>query len=132
MTAQVKKQEMTGSDACLMMHTALRKCCDSKITSCVYNLVHLIDVKPAKFDPWRFFGEQVAYRVNAKIPPKQVVEYVYERYRDSFMELLEKAERAGDRPPREAMTWMLALDCALACFTKDDWAEMVEYLGEDI
>jgi hypothetical protein len=29
---------LTGSDVCSLMHTALRKACDSSITSSVYNM----------------------------------------------------------------------------------------------
>lgn len=137
------RKEMSGSDACLMMHTALRKCCDSKITSCLYNLVHLVDVRPEKFDPWKIYGLIVADLVNARLPPKDSVKMARERLRERFNSVMEHAERdRRDRAiaretsipveaPREATTWMFAIDCALACFTEPDWEAMSEYLGEE-
>lgn len=136
------KKEITGADASLMMHTALRKCCDSKITSCLYNLVHLVDVRPDKFDPWRIYGAIVADLVNARLPPKDSVKLAHERFRERFISVIEYAERDRQarsiaretsippEAPREAMTWMYAIDCALACFAESDWAAMAEYLGE--
>ena len=50
---------MTGLDACLSMHTALRKVCDSPQTSALYNLIHLLDYPP-HFHPWKLYGELVA------------------------------------------------------------------------
>ncbi len=136
------RREMTGGDACLMMHTALRKCCDSKITSCLYNLVHLVDIRPEKFDPWRIYGGIVADLVNARLPPKVAVKTAHERLRERFNSVMEHAERDRQarsiaretslpvEAPREATTWMFAIDCALACFADSDWEAMAEYLGE--
>ncbi len=60
----MKKNDIEGIDACVCMHTALRKCCDSKITSAAYNLIHIIDIRPEKFDAWRILGNLVAEGMN--------------------------------------------------------------------
>ena len=48
------KNDLTAYDACVFMHTALRKCCDSKATSAAYNLVHVIGHLnlPEALNPW--------------------------------------------------------------------------------
>lgn len=61
-----KKQLMTGSDACVCMHTALRKLCDSRITSAAYNFIHILcDMDElGDLNPWLVLGEFVAEEIN--------------------------------------------------------------------
>jgi hypothetical protein len=127
-----KKREPLGpSDVCLCMHTALRKVCDSKITSSVYNMVHLVAIKPEKYDPWRFFGQLVVVRLGANAPPAFAVRGAHAALEDEFVDVLIEAKGAGVEIPREALTWMYALSCAMHCFSARDWEGMASYLGEE-
>ena len=76
MTNQIDK-----NDVCIAMHTALRKYCDSDITSAIYNLIHLIhDMKPRKLNAWLILGELVADRLNSQeYTNTEAVYYAIER-----------------------------------------------------
>lgn len=127
-----KRQRIQGSDACVMMHAALRKVCDSKITSSVYNMVHLIGVKPDEFDPWRFFGQLVADQLNLHVKkPVEALKTAHTEFEDKVLNALHEAKTKGVEPPAEARTWLYALSCAMACFSANDWAGMAAYLGEE-
>jgi hypothetical protein len=127
-----KKEPMTGSDACVYMHTALRKACDSKITSSVYNMVHLVKVEPHKYDPWRFFGQLVADRLNNGEKPWSAVVGAHAELENKFLDLLyPDVGRKPDDVPREATTWLYAFSCAMCCFSKRDWEGMAAYLKEE-
>jgi len=128
-SAKKKREPMTGSDACVCMHTALRKCCDSKITSCVYNLVHLVDVEPERFDPWRFLGQLVAARVNKGQKPEDALMDAHVEFEDKFLDSLDGDKHGG--LPREATAWMYALSCAMHCFSTRDFQGMAAYLAEE-
>jgi hypothetical protein len=139
-TATTIEAKITGGDACVCMHTALRKACDSKITSAVYNLVHLVDVEPAKYDPWRFLGQLVADRLNEGEKPVEALKNAHAELEDKFLALVlpeswnksHARERSrNDEPPAEARTWMYALSCAMHCFSKNDWNGMAAYLGDE-
>ena len=121
-----QRQPMSGSDACVAMHAALRKCCDSPITSLVYNLVHVIDVTPAKFDPWRLFGALVADALNkGRLPCDAVGE---------ASETLDKAWHAvvrecpDTRPPDNARPCLYALKSAFRLFSDEDFGAMAAFL----
>ncbi len=66
-----KRETLQVEDACMLMHTAMRKICDSKITSCMYNLVHLICAANLNedLDVWLIFGGEVAANINAGMAP---------------------------------------------------------------
>lgn len=120
-----------GSDACVFMHTALRKACDSKITSCVYNLVHLIDIKPKKFDPWCFLGKLVADRLNGGEKSVQALKAAHHELEDKFLDMIHVDQKMRDQVPENTIATMYALSCAMACFDKADWEGMAAYLGEE-
>jgi len=115
----------------MLMHTALRKACDSKITSCVYNLIHLIDIKPQKFDPWRFLGQLVADKLNAGEKPAAALRAAHKEFEDKFLDVFHDAKKKDEVAPDDVRTWMYALSSAMHCFSKQDWEGMASYLGDD-
>ncbi len=119
----------------MLMHTALRKVCDSKITSSVYNMVHLVEVKPEKYDPWRYLGQLVADRLNKGEKPVSALKAAHAELEDKFLDLwLEGRRKDYDQPcepPDDARLWMHALSCAMHCFSPEDWEGMASYLGEE-
>ncbi len=127
-------EKLTGADACVCMHTALRKCCDSKITSAAYNLIHMINFKPDKFDPWRFFGGLVAERVNHGEKPASAVQAAIDELSDRFLDQLDSKEnRALPRAelPDGALNALYALRCIFQCFSKGDITAVAAYLGDE-
>ena len=125
------REPITGSDACVMMHTALRKVCDSKITSSVYNMIHLIDVKPERFDTWRLLGQLVADRLAKGEKPVEALRRAHRELENALHERVVAARRGTEEAPSNATTWLYALSCAMHCFSKEDWEGMASYLGDD-
>ncbi len=133
---------MNGSDACLLMHTALRKCCDSSATSALYNLVHLCKVQPNKFSPWLFFGNLVVEHLANKSAPSRkagrhgkpvlyALKKAHQELPDRFFsEVLDIAKEAGT-VPFEAERWLYALKCTMDLFNDDDWERMGAFLSEE-
>lgn len=122
------REKIDGGDACVMMHTALRKCCDSHITTAAYNLIHLLDVKPAEVDPWRVFGDSVAYSRNLGMKASDVIQTNIVEFERTFEVAKTKHERAGQTVPREAERAFWALYSILRCFHEGDIQGMGEYL----
>lgn len=134
MTDKPKIPALTPVDACMVMHTALRKCCDSKITSAVYNLVHLIcamNIKPEQLDPWRLLGELVVEQMTNDGAPAVALRRAAKKLTDRYMDRYCEARDKGLALPSEQLCAMHALACSLACFDDKDWAGMAEYLSED-
>jgi hypothetical protein len=126
-----KKVELDGSDACVLMHTALRKLCDSKITSAVYNLVHLIcDYEPEHFSPWRLLGELVAFNMRRGASPEDALRAAHRVLGDAMNERIVKRREAGEEPASEVRQALSALEYTMACFSDEDWAGMAGYLAE--
>lgn len=126
-------EQLQGNDVCMMLHTALRKICDSPPTTSVYNLVHLIcafNFTPRKFDPWRYYGEQVALLINEGADPNEAVRRAHGRI-DDFLTNLSEAKQKGETIPDNAQTAAYTLKSALRCFSKDDWLGMAAYLHEE-
>jgi hypothetical protein len=128
------KTEMTGGDACLNMHVALRKLCDSPATSCLYNLVHILEL-PEKHNAWRLYGQLVADRVNA-IDGRRSEGGAGESYATALKEarkaladafFSEGRLRKRGEWPEHAETWLHAVDSALSCFSQQDWEGMAGY-----
>jgi len=126
-----KPEAMEGNDACMLMHTALRKCCDSKITSSVYNLIHLIDLKPEKYDPWRMLGQLVADRLSKGEDPTLALKAAHAELEDKFLDLWCDDKQKGANLPDDARTWLYALSCAMHCFGARDWEGMASFLSEE-
>lgn len=126
------KEKIEGQDACVMMHTALRKCCDSKITTAAYNLIHIIDVEPASLNAWRILGDLVAEDVNKGMRGRAALERAAEKLDRVFHDEYARA-RDGDgaRPPENAKSTMWALLSTLRCFDENDLEGMAAYLDEE-
>jgi hypothetical protein len=121
---------MNGNYACMAMHTALRKRCDSKITSAAYNIIHLIDVKPVRFNAWKILGNLVAKRLNQGDKPLVALKSSHAELEAAFFTVIRQATDKTERIPAEARSSMYALSCTMACFEKKDWEGMSAYLGE--
>jgi hypothetical protein len=133
-----KKPKMTGADACVAMHTALRKCCDSPITSVAYNLIHMIgdaEIKPRSLDPWLMLGEMMAEQL-AKGPGHSVeivIEFAGKEELLRRWAATNDARRKAGRPdaPTRASNALHALVCTLRCFSRADIEGMTTYLDEE-
>jgi len=138
-----ESENIEGNDACVMMHTALRKCCDSKITSAAYNVIHLLcemDFKPYKFHPWRVYGALVAERMAS--PPLKpglakglkldcgasILKRAATDLDDRFHAVLREAKEKRETVPDNCRSALHALTCVLACFDDKDWCGMAAYL----
>lgn len=131
-TRAKKRPPLEAFDVCNFTHTALRKQCDSKITSAAYNLIHLIDVKPSRFDAWLFYGGLVAEKLRAGMAPVLAVRQAAETLDDMFFaRVIRPAREKDERLPDHAQTIMHALYCTFACFSAGDWEGMAAYLGDD-
>lgn len=123
-----KKEPLEGFDVCMYLHTALRKSCDSSITSAAYNLIHMIDFQPRKFDPWWAYGNIVARLIQNKKKPLEAAKAAVELLDREFCDVRNKARDAGEGFPDGCMQAMHALKCTLECFDANDWAGFVSYL----
>lgn len=128
MTKSKKKETFDGSDVCVCLHTALRKSCDSHITSAAYNLIHMIRVEPEKFNAWRIYGDIVAQLMSKGEKPLPAAKKAIELTDDAFYKEVEKARPAEGRPPEGSTAALHALLCTLRCFDANDWAGFVSYL----
>lgn len=100
----MSQKSLDGSDVCVSIHTALRKCCDSKTTTAAYNLIHLITGAEESLvnylNPWLMFGDRVAYWLAAQMSPKEAwghaIEELDERWRDKLLERMSKGMSPSD------------------------------------
>lgn len=124
----MSKQEMSGNDACIAMHAALRKCCDSPQTSALYNIVHVIQVRP-RYCPWRLFGSLVAAGLadrKGPIPPMDVVKDSVGKLEDAWLEIVRQDDRA--LVPDDARPALYAILSIMKLMTEDDWGGMASFL----
>ncbi len=141
MTKKKKREPLEGNDACIAMHTALRKCCDSPITSAAYNLVHLVcgmDFGSDEQDPWRIYGRLVADSINGVYERKEKLLNPYipcklniEKLEDAFHELQVRLRKNDARLPDNAREALYALTGVFKCFDTEDWQGMASYLGDE-
>lgn len=136
MAKTTKREPITREDACMMMHTALRKCCDSKPTSVMYNAIHLIcalEIKPRNLDPWLVFGELVAEIVNTsrtRIVGGDVKDAA-NKLDDAWWER-NKKRKERDRPsPDNAQPSMYMMTSVFRMFDANDWDGMAAYLNPE-
>ena len=127
--------KLEGTDVCICLHTALRKYCDSKITSAAYNLIHLIcntKLKP-KHCPWHLFGDMVAEIMSAGQRPLMAVKHSIHHLDDQyFKRVIEPRRKKGKSAyPKDARTWLHALQCTLECFDEHDLGAFVALLERD-
>lgn len=119
-------ERLEGHDVCCLIHTALRKCADSPITTAAYNLIHVIHVKSERFDPWLMFGTMVAERLQ-DMTPQEAFAHALEGFDDRFFSL---ADHSSDYPDGcRHLAW--ALEGVLRCFSKADIAAAAAYLEDD-
>ena len=106
--------EIFKEDLSFDLHTALRKCCDSDVTSLAWNLFHIISKKATKV-----FYDAVWSAIQTKEPTNQA--QVISAVRDAIMSI----RYAGD-------CHLSALHCCFRMFSTDDWANYCQYLSEHL
>lgn len=127
------RMTMDGSEACALIHTALRKCCDSKITSAAYNVIRMIET-PRHLDrvnPWRLLGKAVAKRLDEDAKPVVALRAAVDHLLDDYYDELDKmpySEREGAR--NKTIDQLHALQCTFQCFSKDDLVGASWFLKE--
>lgn len=140
MTKKKERAPIEGNDVCVMVHTALRKCCDSPITSAAYNLIHLIcgmTFEPDEFDPWRLYGKVVAESITPTTSDAQLgllCKHGVERLEEAFRQLEEKRRNSSssgrESAPSNAREALNTLVRVFRCFDRNDWDAMASYLQE--
>jgi hypothetical protein len=131
------KQKITGTDACVMMHTALRKCCDSSVTSAMYNVIHIIDI-PEPINPWIMLGNLVAAHIDEPAGRKSsgrsrgeaALRKAASELDKEFYDQVAKMKREEIVVPSNAAPSMYTLTCLFRLFSEEDWAGMGAYLDE--
>ena len=130
---------MDGDDVCVSLHTALRKCCDSKATTAAYNLIHLIQDKPGHVNPWRVLGDLVATQTPGSSPASVVLRKTVTVQPGEFESLWVQAwskrefetmknERLSDTG-RDLLHWTKSLSAIFELFNENDWKGMAAYLA---
>lgn len=132
---EVRPKKVDGAEACVRMHTALRKICDSKITSAAYNLVHLIaDRQPAEVNGWRIFGNLVAGNLERNLDPPAAVRAALGALDGAYEEAVGRwraPEKGASRVEGDhARVALLALRCTFQCFDDADLHGVAGYLAE--
>jgi hypothetical protein len=126
-----KKHTLEADDACGLMHTALRKCCDSKITSAAYHLIQMIHVRPEIWDPWILLGKIVAKRINESgNKPLEALKVAAGHLNEAWLDICDKERTAGREPPSGARNALYALTCILELFSEEDLVGMSSYLED--
>lgn len=133
MTTEPVSEPLRGLDACIAMHTALRKCCDGPATSAAYNLIHLFG--GLSYDeavcPWRHYGEEVAALVNRGVACDRACFEAADMLTHSWHEKVSKPRKdAGQRIDDNAVTACHALKASFRLFDDADWRGMASYLDE--
>lgn len=124
-------EPLNGADACIIMHTALRKCCDSKITSAAYHLIQLINIEPPEQNAWRILGNMVAKMINMGLEPLVALRRAVRHLNDEFCrEVVKPANQGGPKEVENARATMHALQCTLECFDETDLQGMAGYLDD--
>lgn len=126
--------KLDASDVNVCLHTALRKFCDSSITSAAYNLIHLIceaNLKP-KHCAWHLLGELVAEQMNAGREPLVSIRSAISNLDDQFFERVTKPRREQGKQgdPKSSRLWLHTLQCTLKCFSDGDLQSFVSLLEE--
>lgn len=136
-----EKQKIGGNDACVLMHTALRKLADSPATSAFYNAVQILpEIKPRALNPWLILGEMVADALDEN--PGWEVSHIagfldgasshrVGRLEKVFFERLTEHRRAGKNEPAHATSALYLLLSLFRLFKPSDFAAMAGYLKED-
>jgi hypothetical protein len=96
----------------MLMHTALRKLCDSQPTSIAWNIIHLVPVT------WTSFSDAVA---EAEARDGRDVMEVYKTWNEDLM----TRARGGD-----SLYAIQIFRMAFDSFGWDDWNGMAAYLSE--
>lgn len=124
-----KPEPMDPYYACQLMHTALRKLCDSAITSAMYNVIQLVEVEPEEMNAWVTYGKLVAQQVNAGIKKTQACKAamagLLATVEDHFFK-----DRSKE-PPKDARSALYAIHSILRCFGEGDWIGMAGFLSDD-
>lgn len=126
------RSDLDGSDVCVAIHSALRKVCDSKITSAAYNLIQLIETPPQleKLNPWILLGKSVADHLADGIDPAKALRLAVGGLGDTYYEALDTmSSRRDDRG--NTGDQLRALTCTFQCFTNDDYECAAAYLYDD-
>jgi hypothetical protein len=114
----------------VLPHAPRSECCDSPVTSAAYNLVHLIDVKPKRFDAWVLYGQLVVEALQAGTKPADAVSRSATALDNAFFDRVVKpAHDENKKLPDQAQTILYALYCTLRCFSDEDFDGMAAYLG---
>jgi hypothetical protein len=123
------KTKMTGGEACGLMHTALRKICDSKATTAMYNVVHLICDARVPLSAWNLLGKLVAEGLNEVEKPTSSV---------ASRILVEAVARLGDvwdedraRTASDATHQLHAMTSIFSLFSKADFDGMAAFLSDE-
>ena len=126
---------MDASDACMAMHTALRKLADSPTSSNAYQVISMVcdlKVTPRALHPWLLFGRLVAAESK---PDGRALRRIGLSLEETHWHVCESwAKSKNGRDPRgvrdagHQALW--ALHCAFRLLTEDDWVAMAGYLEE--
>lgn len=132
-------EPLAREDACRMMHTALRKACDSKATSIAYNVISIVcalAIKPRSLDPWLVLGELVADAVNAE--NDKDVKFTAQGLKECVARLDDewwkrnKKRKERDRPsPDNAQPSLYALVSVFRTFDASDYNGMAAFLVDE-
>lgn len=126
--------KMTGDDVCVLMHTALRKACDSKPTTAAYLLIHMIENRTGHVNPWPLLGKMLAEQIAEDHDPELVLVQIIGDGRSNSpweREWTRMEDLAtGDHRLRsdEYRRWLDATISVFALFSAEDWRGMVEFL----
>lgn len=110
--------ELPWEECGAAMHTALRKVCDSKITSLAYNVVRLVDAG------WSAYARLVAAELAAGSQPVAAAKTAAAK-----LDHLDERQEGNEWLTKEkARSEQMALVCTFALFTPIDWECFAAYL----
>ena len=126
---------MSAADACMAMHTALRKLADSPTSSNAYQVISMVSeltITPRALHPWLFFGGLVAAEVRKDGKVLRRIALDLDETHWHACESWAKARLSRDkRDVRGASHQALwGLLCAFRLLTEIDWEAMSGFLEE--
>lgn len=108
-------------DLAAPLHTALRKCCDSKPTSALWNLIYVCD------DGWGWYLEQFHKRLKKAETEEGVIRAAKKA---ATCTDLSTAEGEYEVVPDGMRHEVYGLLCVMAMFDEHDWAGFISFIVE--
>lgn len=113
------KLAVTREDLAEALHTALRKCCDSRPTTLLWNMIYVIDG-----GVWQLYLDHVWSSLSVLVDRGETAKVIL---KSASLKFRASVDRRNDKIEGHSVT---LLDLLFRDFSENDWAGYAEYLTE--